>query len=270
MQMKQTLNNLKSGTWTFVRRVTQSADGSFAAAIEYLTCFPAWWAGEYSRDDIENSPTYFPVVGLLLGLLAGFLIWVFGWFAPPVVLSVLGVVVLMKSTGAQGSVGLAAAFGDFFTSPLRKKVDQSLGGLPGLSGGTFLAFAVVAGKIIMLGHLTPWQCARGILLVAVAGRCCMLLGMALCPCVAEEGALERVFWKNGAGNALIISLVLWGAVSVIFLWTVGLFAFVFAVAYTTVFSLFCKKIFGGLDGKSLFALSDVCEFVTILILTIGY
>lgn len=270
MQVKQALNNFKRGILTFIGWVTQPAGGALAAAIEYLTCCPAWWADDYSRDDIEKSPTYFPVVGLLLGLLAGFLIWVFGWFSPSVVLGVLGVVFLMKSTGAQGSLGLATGFGKFFTSPLRKKVNQPLAEASTLSGGAFLAFAIVAGKIIMLGNLTPWQCARGIVLVAVAGRCCMLLGMTLCPCVGEDGALERVFWKNASGNALMTSLVVWGAVSVILLWTVGLFAFVFAVAYTTVFSLVCKKLFGGLDGKRLFALSDVCEFVTILILAIGY
>ncbi|MDT8390248.1 MAG: adenosylcobinamide-GDP ribazoletransferase [Lentisphaeria bacterium] len=270
MNVKQALDNLKRGTVEGVKWATRPAGGAVAAAVEYLTCCPAWWAGDYSRDDIERSPDYFPLVGVLLGVLAGLVIWVFGWFSPPVVLSVLGVAVLMKSTGAQGSLGLATAFADYFKSPLRRKVDQPLADSPGLSGGAFLAFAVVAGKMIMLASLTPWQCARAVLLVAVAGRCCMHVGMALCPCVAADGSLERVFWKHGSGNALIVSLVTWGAVAILFLWTVGLFAFVIAVGYAMVFSLVCKKMFGGLDGKSLFALSDVCEFVTILILAIGY
>ena len=270
MKIKQLLNTCKNRTAACFKWAARPAGGAFAVAVEYLTCLPAWWVEEYTVDDMENSPMYFPVVGLIVGLMAGLVIWLFSWFAPPVVLGVLGVVILMKSTGGQGSIGMAAAFSEFFTSPLRKKVNQPLAEPAVLSGGIFLAFALVAGKMIMLCSLSPGQCARGILLAAVAGRCGMLLGMALSPCVEKDDAVERIFWKNGSGNPLIIGLMIWGGVSVLFLWTVGLFAFVFTVAYAAVFSLVANKILGGMDRKSLFALSSACEFVTILILVIGY
>lgn len=239
-----------------------------AAAVEYLTPLPAFWTDGYEREDIERSLACFPFVGLLLGLLAGLFTWLFGWVLPPLALAALAVVFLLKAGGGQGAIGLAALGNAIFKAPLRDKIGQPLA-TGALSGGAFLAVGVLIAKVALLGSLSPWQCARGVVLMAVAGRAAMVLVATLSDSSAKEGAVERVLWEGRSQEGLLIALVVWGVTAVALLWAVGLFAFVGTVAYAVIFSRYCRGKFGGVDGQSLFAAGEACELITVLILAIG-
>jgi len=265
--------NLKVLYHALVKAVTgaaQSGGGALAAAVEYLSPLPAFWNEAYDRNDVERSPLWFPAVGLILGLIAGFFTWLFGLFIPSLALGGLATLFILKSTGGQGPAGLASLAGTVLKSPLREKIVQPPGGQSALSGGAFVAFAAIVAKAVMLGSLGPWQCARAVVLILVAGRAAMVIGLMLGNCTADDDAIERRLWGAGRSqDALISALVIWGLTALLLMWSSGLFAFVLGGAYAALFAVYCNRTLGGLDGSRLFALGEAAELVTALVLVIG-
>lgn len=252
-----------------VAGAAQSGGGALAAAVEYLSPLPAFWHGAYDRGDVSRSPVWFPVVGLALGVVAGGFTGLFGLLLPSLALGALATLFILKSTCGQGPAGMASLGDSILKSQLREKIAQPLGGESSLSGGVFVAFGAVVGKAAMLGSLGPWQCARAVVLILVAGRAAMVIGLMLGECTAEDDAIERVLWVGRSQEALVSALAIWGLTALLLLWSAGLFAFVIGVAYAAIFAVYCNRQLGGLNGSTLFALGEAVELVTALVLVIG-
>lgn len=251
-----------------VQKAALGGGGAFAAAVEYLSPLPAFWNEAYDREDVQRSLMWFPVVGLLLGIVGGGATWFLGLFLPSLALGGLAVVFILKATAAQGPIGLAKV-GDRLLGPqLRVKIAQPLGAGSAPSPGAFLAFGALAAKALTLGSMGPWQCARAVVVLLVAGRSAMVLGCTMAECTAEEDRIEHVLWPGRSQEALLAALVAWGLTALLLLWSAGLFAFVLGLGYAAVYVMYCKRRFDGLDAQSLFALGEAVELVTVVVLAI--
>lgn len=273
MRIADWLRKAVLGVSEFVRRAAgggtdRNWGNSFAAAVEYLTPFPAFWAESYDREEIENSLAWLPVAGVGIGLLAAFFCWIFGLFLPQLAVAAFAVVFLVKATGGQGLSGLADFGTRALTPVLRRKA-----GLPpaenGLGGGLFLAVGALVAKVVLLGSLSPGRSVGAVLLMAVAGRSAMVLGSHLAKYAGDAGQIEAVLWQGRSQDGLIAGMIIWGAVAMLTLWVAGVFAFALTAGYVVAYVYYCRYRFGGLDGGSFQALGEASELMTVLVLAIG-
>ncbi len=245
-----------------------SSGRRLAAAWEYLTAIPAVWAPDYRREDIAGSLPWLPVVGLALGLVAAILALVADWLLPGAVAATLGLLLLVKLTGAQGLQAVAGLANEVWQPQLRARSGSPLAGAKLLSGGAILAVSCLILKIALLADLTPWQRARALLLLPAAGHAAMVFATMLVDYVGRDDDLEAVLWQGRSQTAVMVAMGIWLAVALT-LGAAGLFALVFAVVYATAFVLFCRRRLGGLHAEAFVALGELGELVTLLILAIA-
>ena len=79
----------------------------FFAALQFLTSIPVPWRREVSPEALGRSTAYFPVVGLIIGLILAVLNWLLSHILPPAVVNALLLVALVVITGALHLDGLA-------------------------------------------------------------------------------------------------------------------------------------------------------------------
>jgi len=163
------------------------------AAFRFLTIMPLPGSFGATDEDLAGSPLFFPVVGLVLGLIAGACAWVLWRLVPPPVAAVLLTFILFSFSGALHLDGLADSADGLFSARSRERIlvimrDSRIGAMGVIALVMFLAL-----KISALSVLSRDEAVRAALLIPVSGRCAIVVMMALLPYVRPEGGLGTRF-----------------------------------------------------------------------------
>ncbi|HHB76813.1 MAG TPA: adenosylcobinamide-GDP ribazoletransferase, partial [Desulfobulbus sp.] len=168
----------------------------FVAAIRFLTIFPC--PGQLGSDgkDIAGSTPFFPVVGLFLGCIAAGLSWLFWTLFSSLVAAVLITIVLMGFSGGLHLDGLADTADGFLSTRPRSQIleimrDSRIGAM-----GVIALVMLLLLKVTALSSLDRGQVVRATLLVPIAGRCAIVLVIALLPYARKEGGLATLFYSR--------------------------------------------------------------------------
>ncbi len=137
---------------------------SFLAAFKFLTTIPLPFRREDSPEEVGRSVVYFPVVGLIIGLILVGLNWLFGLFLPSAVVNGLLIVSLVIISGAlhlDGFVDTCDGIGGHKSVEDRWQVmHDSHAGAFGIVGVVLLLLVKYISLIILSGYimdaLIPW------------------------------------------------------------------------------------------------------------------
>lgn len=232
---------------------------SFLAALRFLTVLPV--PGECSEEELGRGLFYFPVVGVFIGLIAALSGWYVYELLPPLLASVVMVVILIMITGGFHLDGLADSADGFFSARLRPQMleimrDSRIGAM-----GVLALLSVLLLKITALSEMGAEKACITLFLMPVAGRTLMVIKMALFSYVRKDGGVASVFVSDRLrlrNAAFFASAVLycscWFAAG-----TDGLLAGGLAVVGVGFFGLYCKKKIGGITGDTLGAASELAE-----------
>ena len=236
----------------------------FIAAIQFITILPI---GKSAPFEPNKMIPFFPIVGLVLGLvLAGFDQIVLRLWNPSVV-AVLDVALLIILTGAFHLDGLGdAADGLLGQRPKEKALAIMKDSRMGAMG----LVAVVCGLAVKWGGILGLDAHRSLLLILVPAyaRGGMIIGIRFLKYGRPEGGTGLEFFKEKLGNTafwgmlvpVILSLMLgWKAV-----WLNAGFAVIIAAIL-----VYYKKRVGCITGDMLGAITEVTESGLFLILSIG-
>jgi adenosylcobinamide-GDP ribazoletransferase len=236
----------------------------FVAAIRFLTIFP--FPGQLGSDgkDLAGSTPFFPVVGLGLGFIAAGLSWLFWILFPPFVAAVLMSVVLMGFSGGLHLDGLADTADGFFSARPRKQIleimrDSRIGAM-----GVIALIMLLLLKVTALASLDRGQAMRAALLMPVAGRCAIVLVMALLPYARKDGGLASLFYSRRSRWAGIWAFFFFFLFALLTAGRDCLLPMLLFVLTVSVFVLICKKIIGGATGDTLGAACELGEVCTAL------
>ncbi len=233
----------------------------FAAAWRFLTVFPfPLPAGDDEGEQLRRSPMMFPLVGLVLGLIAAAAAWLLRSIFPPLPAAALVTVVL-----AMFSVGLhldgVCDCGDALMTPGRSRED-ALAIMKDSRIGAHGAVALVLLLLVKFAALASCpNPALAALAVPVGGRGAVLLPMVILPYVREKG-LGRLF--DAGPGTLIFGAAMTAAVLVLamgwlfwaglILWAVAGFGWV----------AFLRHRLGGATGDGYGAACEIGETATAL------
>jgi adenosylcobinamide-GDP ribazoletransferase len=130
--------------------------------------------------------------------------------------------------------------------------------------GVIAIVCVLLFKIAALSSVPEPQHWRVVLLMPLAGRCALVLGMKAVPYARTQGGLATVFGRPGRLAPVIAILVL-AAVAWPALGTSGLVSAGIVVILTILFSRWCLRKIGGFTGDTLGAACEVAEIVPALV-----
>jgi adenosylcobinamide-GDP ribazoletransferase len=238
------------------------------AAIQFLTIIPFPKSFVSGEKDLEKSVTFFPIVGLLIGLIIAAIDYVIGFILPPYPASAITVIALTGISGGLHMDGLADTADGFFSARPRDKILAIMrDSRTGVMGVIAVVFLILLKFSLLISLALPYRFGI-IMLMPLAGRCSLVIMMTALPYVRSEGGLATVFGGGKTSvNVLWVSafLVVAGWIS---LNGIGLAACFFSLIGAVLFSLYCFRKIGGYTGDTLGALCEITEIVPALVAVI--
>ena len=239
---------------------------SFFAALQFLTLFPWPKRAVCSVDEIGRGTVFFPVIGLLLGLILVLVNSLLEPFASPELLSIVLVTILALLTRGLHLDGLGDTFDGLGAGGDRERMlrimDDSHTGAFGVIAIVLLLFFKIHAIESIDGE--RW---RAVLAAPVLGRWAMvLLGY------RSQAA------KPGLGSNLIDHLkakhvVLATFITLVFVAGILHAAGIVLMIWIAVFSLASKKYFhrklGGVTGDTFGAVGELSETSVLVFLALG-
>jgi len=236
---------------------------NFIAALQFITILPL---GKAERFDAPKMIPFFPLVGILLGLLvAGFDMGVMEFWTPPIA-ALLDVMLLAVLTGAFHLDGLGDT-ADGLLGPRSK--DRALEIMKDSRIGTMGLVAIVFGLALKWGGIAGLNYHRTILLIIVPAyaRAGILFAIRFLPYGRSNG-IGKPFFDQRPGLKHFWGLVLPVGLSLVLglkaIWLNLFFAIIVAAIL-----LFFKKRLGCITGDMLGAVTEVTEAGLFLMASLG-
>lgn len=241
---------------------------NFLAALRFLTIIPLPGKKGHDESAISGSPPFFPVIGLLTGLLAAGLSWLFWAWLAPLSAAVLSVIVLLVVSGGLHMDGLCDTADGFFSARPRARMleimrDSRVGAMGVMAIVLILALKIAALSVHSQDNIWPV-----VLLMPLAGRVSLLVLMAVLPYARPEGGLATLFYKRPGKLAAISGVFLLLAVGWLVLGSAGLIAGGLAMGVVLSFAAYCRYKIGGATGDTLGAGCELAETAIALVLAV--
>ncbi|HYA13030.1 MAG TPA: adenosylcobinamide-GDP ribazoletransferase [Syntrophales bacterium] len=236
----------------------------FLAAIQFLTVFPFPKSFVGGEKELEKSVPYFPVVGLLIGIIIAAFDHLICFILPFLPASVITVIALTSISGGLHMDGLADTADGFFSARPRERVLEIMrDSRTGVMGVVAVVFVIIL-KISLLMTLSAPLRFGIILLMPLAGRCSLVMMMRTLSYVRHEGGLATVFGKGRSWLNVLWSSVFLFAVGWIAEHGLGLAASTLSLLAAALFLVYCFRKIGGYTGDTLGAVCEITEIIPAL------
>ncbi len=233
------------------------------SALQFITILPL---GKAEAFEPPKMIPYFPLVGILLGLLVALFDTLVAGFWTPQVVALLDVLLLAVLTGAFHLDGLADAADGLFSPRTR---DQALEIMKDSRIGVMGLVAILFGLALKWGGIANLEAHRTILLIMIPAyaRAGILFGMRYLPYGRPDGT-GRPFFKEKLSIKSFWGLILPVGLSLI----IGLKAIWLNLAFAVIIAsilFFYKKRMGCITGDMLGAMTEITEAGLFLLISIG-
>lgn len=238
---------------------------TFSLAWQFLTILP-WGKREQEIDPrlLGRSMAFYPMVGLLLGLILWAVHWACSFVFPRALCDGLVIMLLAILTGGLHLDGLADTCDGLASG---KSPEEKMKIMKDHRVGTFgvVGLILILGmKFLALNSLPDPAVGAGLLFALILGRWSMVQLTYRTPYARQEGGLGLAFKETltrrevilAAATSLVLGLFFWRVWGVILCLMVGLF--------TLLIQKFFEKKIGGITGDVLGAANEVNE---VLVLT---
>lgn len=241
---------------------------SLLTALRFLTILPISWRSKEDGRFFQASLVWFPLVGLLIGIMAGSIVFLAGNILPSSLVAVLVIVFLAGISGCLHLDGLADS-GDGLLSarPREKALDIMRDSRTGAMGVIALIF-VILGKYGALSAMPAATMVTAVFFMPLAGRTAILLTMAVLPYARKGEGLGRLFYSADSRILGLATLFFYVVVIFFFSWKIA-FLLLSAILVTVVlFSFWCFRKIGGATGDTLGAVCELTELATAVVFTV--
>ncbi len=238
----------------------------FLAALQFLTVIAIPWRRETQADEVGRSAGYFPVVGLIIGLILVGLNWLLGILLPPMVVNALLITFLVVISGAihlDGFADTCDGLGGHKTVEDRWQVmHDSRAGAFGIVGIVLLLMV----KYVSLSSIPEILLMTTLILMPVTGRWAMTYALFAYP-YARDAGLGKAFKQGTTWPRFTLATVIAVVIAAAIAQLVGLVVLFFGWVVTLVTAAYLKRKFKGLTGDNYGAINEVAE-VSVLIFII--
>ncbi len=244
----------------------------FLAALRFLTVLPLPGERGTEAGDLAGALIFFPVVGVLIGLVMALAGWFLWGVLPALPAAAIMVLLLLAVSGGFHLDGLADSADGLFSARPREDMlaimrDSRIGSM-----GVAAIVMNLLLKTAALASLPQTQAAAALFLMPIAGRCLMIFMMALLPYVRGEEGRAALFYRQAGEDRKIVFL------TAVLLYSgcwyagggAGLAAGAAALVVMLLFAALCRARLGGASGDTLGATCELAEAVVAVVLSAGW
>ncbi len=248
---------------------------SILTALRFLTIVPLPFGSKDSPEEMGRSTVYFPVVGLLIGLLLVGLNFLLGLFLPVMVVNILLLVSLAIVSGAIHLDGfIDTCDGIAGHKPVEKRwevMHDSRAGAFGIVGAILLLILEYA----LLNSIPGNLMTATLLIMPVVSRWAMVYAIVAFPYARPEG-LGKAFKPGASRLRLLIASIITLALAIFSAWLDGMTYYYIAglVIMLAVWviivlaALYFKRKFSGLTGDTYGAINQIVEASVLIMMSL--
>ncbi|CAI82814.1 MULTISPECIES: adenosylcobinamide-GDP ribazoletransferase [Dehalococcoides] len=243
--------------------------GSFLAAFRFLTNIPVpWlkedWQGEKSRLDFARSLGFYPLVGLIIGLILVGLGWVFSLFLPDVLTAALLIISLVIITGGLHLDGLTDTFDGIAAGHKSFERAQEVMHLPGVGAiGVLAAICLLLLKFSAVLSLPSESFITGLILFPLISRWAMVYAVVKYPYIRSQG-LGKELKGETAKASLWCATIFCLTVCVVLGGWAGFLAMFGSWLLVMYLASFFKRRLGGLNGDTYGSINEFTEVAALV------
>ena len=239
----------------------------FLAALQFLTIISIPWRREAKVEEVGRSTGYFPVIGLIIGLILAGLNWLFSLILPSAVANALLIVSLVILTGAlhlDGFVDTCDGIAGHKTVEDRWRVmrDSRVGGF-GIVGVVLLLLV----KYVSLSSIPGPLLLTTLVLMPVLSRWAMAYAIFVYP-YARPSGLGKAFKQGTSWPRFTLATIITVAVVAILAQLIGLGVMFLIWVLTVALAAYFKSKFSGLTGDNYGAINEVAEVAVLILLNL--
>lgn len=241
----------------------------FIIALQFLTKFtisPKKF--EVSKEDLANSTTCFPIIGLVIGSFLVLINFGLSLFLPPLVVDSFIITSLIFITRGLHLDGLADTIDGFSSGKTKKEIldimsDSRIGAI-----GTIGVVCLLIIKFSLIYEMPDEVKNIALILMCVLGRWAMVMAAASSNYAKEDEGLGRAFTdyvgtKEFTFATIIVVLISWG----LFSWGAmpykGIILILLIYFANLYIIRFVNSKIGGITGD---ILGGICEIIEVLVL----
>ena len=240
---------------------------SFLAALQFLTTIPIPRRREAKPEELGRSAGYFPVVGLIIGLILAGLNWLFGLILPPAVANALLIVSLVILSGALHLDGFVdtcdGIAGHKSTEDRWRVMHDSRAGAFGIVGVVLLLLV----KYVSLNSIPVPLMMMALVLMPVVSRWAMAYAIFAYP-YARPSGLGKVFKQGTSWPRFTMATLIALVVAVALVQLIGLAIMFLIWVITVAMTAYFKSKFSGLTGDTYGAINEVAEVSILIFITL--
>ncbi|MEW6262786.1 MAG: adenosylcobinamide-GDP ribazoletransferase [Thermodesulfobacteriota bacterium] len=252
-----------AGSWSNIKYMPRL----FLIALQFLTVFRLRHDLRETPEELAASVAYYPLVGLILGLLClGVGLLLKAWFFP-LVIGLLITLALAAFTRGLHLDGLAdTADGLLSHRDRERKLAIMKDSAIGVFGALALIFAVVLKASLLAGLLDSPLGPAAIVLFPVWSRWAVSLTAGLSTYARVEGGLGRPFVNLAGPREILAAGVITAAISLIVLGLPGLLV-ALLIGLAALFGVrIWRREIGGVTGDILGAVNEMCEVLGLILI----
>lgn len=247
----------------------------FFTALGFLTIVPLPFRRQVSTAEIGRSLSYFPVVGIVIGLVLAGLNWLLGLFLPTAIIHGLLLVLLVAITGGLHLDGLAdtcdGIAGHRTTEDRLRIMRDSRVGAFGVIGVSLILLL----KYVSLASVPENLAMATLVIMPVISRWAMVYAIAAYP-YARQSGLGQAFKQDATWLRFTIATIITLAVtSGLARWANSSHFYLAAVAImlgswlaTLAMASYLKRKLSGLTGDTYGAINEVVEVLVLVFVSL--
>jgi len=262
---------------------------NFFWTLRFLTIVPI--GGRWCKEtpEVKHVAFWFPVIGLLIGVVLTFIYFPATRFFPHPVADALILIAYIVITGGFHLDGFADSCDGLFGGSTRDRRleimrDSQIGSYGALClictvGLKYLCLVSIDPKVVAessfiasqktfngMGSVYLYACEKGkvLLFMCVIGRWCQTLAAALSTYARDEKGTGRIIVDNLNLKHVIFSAFIPVILIFLFCGIKGIFVFIIALAVIVLFTSYVKRKIGGMTGDTLGAVNEVSELTVLL------
>jgi adenosylcobinamide-GDP ribazoletransferase len=243
----------------------------FLRALSFLTVLPvgASISSEGEGKDLARSMAFFPLVGLLIGLLLTLGYYLFSIFLPRSIVLWLTIGLLAFLTRGLHLDGFSDTVDGLASGGTKEKIlevmrDSRIGAF-GVIGLIFL----IGAKYLALDQIPSPSIYPSLILMTVTGRNSMVLVCFRSPYARLEGGLAKSFAENLMAREMVFSLVSAFGIALLLFGAKGILLFLAVSLFSLAYRSFFIKRLGGVTGDILGAANELAELLCLILLIVS-
>jgi len=235
-----------------------------AAAMRFLTIIPVPGGGEKDGSFFGGALFYFTITGVIIGAGGALFSYLLSMVLPSLVTAVILTIFLSIVSGFLHLDGLADSFDGLLSArPAHQSLEIMRDSRIGVMGAAAIT-ALFLLKTTTINSIDHHELIVAMLIVPAAGRTSIVIMMSILPYARKNKGLGELFYTGVNRWAAIVSVLVLGALTILFAPSRFFLIFIILIVTVGMFSWICKTKIGGATGDTLGAVCELSEAMILL------